>query len=86
MAHLKVRVSPASRKEEIVGWMDGTLRVRVKAPAERGKANDAVLRLIASELGLPASHLTLKRGGGSRDKLLYINGMTDEEVRRRLAD
>ena len=84
MAHLKVRVSPGSRKEEIVGWMDGTLRVRVKAPPERGKANEAVLRLIASKLGLPASHLTLKRGGGSRDKLVYIEGMTDAQVRARL--
>ena len=84
MAHLKVRVSPASRQDEIVGWMDDTLRVRVKAPPERGKANDAVLRLIASKLGLPAAQVTLKRGGGSRDKLLHIEGLTDHNVRTSL--
>ncbi len=84
MAHLKVRVSPASRKEEIVGWMDDTLRVRVKAPPERGKATDAVLRLIASKLGLRAAQVTLKRGGGSRDKLLHIDGLTNDEVHERL--
>lgn len=84
MAHLKVRVSPASRKEEIVGWMDNALRVRVKAPPERGKATDAVLRLIASKLGLRAVQVTLKRGGSSRDKLLHIEGLTDAQVRTRL--
>lgn len=85
MAHLRVRVSPASRKEEIVGWMDDTLRVRVKAPPERGKATDAVLQLIASKLGLRAAQVTLKRGGGSRNKLIHIDGMTDDEVRKRIS-
>jgi uncharacterized protein (TIGR00251 family) len=77
-------VSPASRTEEIVGWQNDTLRVRVKAPPERGKATDAVLGLIASKLGLPAAQVTLKRGGGSRDKLLLIDGLTDSQVRTRL--
>lgn len=84
MAYLKVRVSPRARSDMVVGWMEDVLRVRVKAPPERGKANDAVVRFIASTLGLPTAQVTLRRGGGSRNKLLYIDGMTEDEVRRRL--
>lgn len=86
MAYLKVRVSPGARNDTVVGWMEDVLRIRVKAPAERGKANDAVLRFIATTLGLPAAQVTLRRGGISRNKLLYIDGMTDDEVRKRLSD
>ena len=86
MAYLKVRVSPGARNDTVVGWMEDVLRIRVTAPAERGKANDAVLRFIATTLGLPAAQVTLRRGGVSRNKLLYIDGMTDDEVRKRLSD
>jgi uncharacterized protein (TIGR00251 family) len=86
LAYLKVRVSPGARSDTIVGWMDDVLRVRVKAPPERGKANDALLRFIASTLGLPAAQVTLRRGGSSRNKVLYIDGMTDDDVRERLDD
>ena len=85
MAYLNVRVSPGARSDTIVGWMDDVLRVRVKAPPERGKANDALLRLIASTLGLPAAQVTLKRGGGSRNKVRYSDGLTDDEARKRLS-
>ncbi|MCH8815425.1 MAG: DUF167 domain-containing protein [Chloroflexi bacterium] len=84
MAYLKVRVSPGARSDTVVGWMEDVLRIRVKAPPERGKANDAVLRFIASTLGLPAAQVTLRRGGSSRNKLLYVDSMTDDEVRKRL--
>ncbi len=86
MAYLKVRVSPGARGDAVVGWMEDVLRIRVKAPPERGKANDALLRFIASTLGLPAAQVTLRRGSGSRNKVLYIDGMTDDEVRKRLSD
>ena len=85
MAYLKVRVSPGARSDTVVGWMEDVLRVRVKAPPERGKANDAVLRFIATTLGLPAAQVTLRRGPGSRNKLLHIDGMTDDEIRKRLS-
>jgi uncharacterized protein YggU (UPF0235/DUF167 family) len=56
----------------------------VTAPPERGKANEAVCRLLAARLGLPASAVTVVRGATSRDKLLQVDGLTEDEVRRRL--
>ena len=85
MAYLKVRVSPGARSDTVVGWMDDVLRIRVKAPPEHGKANDALVRFVASTLGLPAAQVTLRRGGGSRNKLIHIDGMTDDEIRKRLS-
>ena len=92
MAYLKVKVSPGARKEDLAGWQvdpstgsgQAVLRVRVTAAPERGKANEAVCRLLAARLGLPAASVSLSRGAASRDKLLHIDGLSDEEVRRRL--
>jgi uncharacterized protein (TIGR00251 family) len=84
MPHLKLRVTPGSRKQEIAGWHGDALRVRVNAPPERGKANDAAVRLVASALDLPARQVTLERGATSRDKVLKIEGLSEEEMLRRL--
>ncbi len=84
MAYLKVKVSPGARKEDIAGWLGDVLRVRVTAPPERGKANEAVCRLLAARLGLPVSAVTIARGAASRDKLLQVDGLTEDEMRRRL--
>ena len=84
MAYLKVKVSPGARKEDIAGWLGDVLRVRVTAPPERGKANEAVCRLLAARLGLPVSAITIARGATSRDKLLQVDGLTEDEMRRRL--
>jgi len=84
LAYLKVKVSPGARKEDIAGWLGDVLRVRVTAPPERGKANEAVCRLLAARLGLPVSAITIARGATSRDKLLQVDGLTEDEMRRRL--
>ena len=84
MAYLKVRVTPGSRKEEIAGWAQDTLRVRIKAPPERGKANDAVVAFLAKALNVAPTQVTLRRGATSREKLVFVDGLTDAELRRRL--
>jgi len=84
MAYLKVRVSPGARDDSISGWQDDALRVTVRAAPERGRANEAVCRLLARALGLPANHVTVARGMTSRTKLLAIDGLSDDEVRAKL--
>lgn len=86
MPYLKILVTPGSRKEEIAGWHGDALRVRVNAPPERGKANNAAARLVAAALDLPARQVTLERGATSRQKVLNIDGLTEEEMLRRLPD
>ena len=84
MARITVRVTPGAGEDGVTDWRDGTLRVRVRAPAERGKANDAVCRLIAKALGLPRSNVSIARGTTARGKVLHIEGIDDEETRRKL--
>ena len=85
MATLKVRVSAGARRDAIEGWRGDVLRVRVTAAAERGKANDAVCRFIADALGVRVSAVSVVRGAAARDKVLLVEGLPEEEARRRLS-
>ena len=84
MARLKLHVTPGARDEQIVGWQGDSLRVRVRARPEKGRANEAVLRLLARHLGVPPSRLALVRGATSRDKLVEVEGLSEDELRARL--
>ncbi len=84
MAYLKVRVTPGAREDTLVGWRGDVLRLRVRATAERGKANEAALRLLAARLNLPPGKLGLARGAASRDKLVFVDGLSENELRERI--
>lgn len=84
MPYLTVRVTPGARDSTVTGWQGDVLRVRVREKAERGRANEAVARLLAKSLGVPATAVSLKRGPTSREKLFEVDGLNDAEVRRRL--
>jgi uncharacterized protein (TIGR00251 family) len=80
-----VRVQPRARRNEVVGWRDEALWVRVTAPPADGLANRAVTDLLARALGLPASAVALVRGAASRDKLFRIERLSPSDVRVRLS-
>ncbi len=70
---LEVRVTPgASADAVILPAAGGPLAVRTTALPEHGKANEAVLRLLAKALDQPASALELVRGATSRNKLVRL--------------
>jgi len=77
-------VQPRAARDEIVGWQDATLRLRVTAPPVAGAANTAVATLLARALGIPASSVSVVRGPQARHKIVKIAGLSDGEVRRRL--
>jgi hypothetical protein len=81
-----VRVQPRARRNEVVGWRNEMLWVRVTAPPADGLANRAVTDLLARALGLPASAVALVRGAASRDKLLRIERLSPSDVRVRLSE
>ena len=81
---LRIRVSPAARRTEIVGRQGDAWKVRVAAAPERGKANDALLRLLAERLRLPLAGLSLVSGHGARDKVVELRGLGAAEADRRL--
>lgn len=85
MGYLKVKVSAGARRQGLSGWQGDVLKIAVRAAPERGKANEAVCDLLAGCLGIPATQVSLRRGVSSREKLLFVDGLSEEEVRRRLA-
>jgi uncharacterized protein (TIGR00251 family) len=78
-------VSPGAKRSEIVGRHGEIWKVRVAAPAERGRANDALLELLAGALAVPRSSVRLVAGSGSRDKVVEVKGVTSDEAERLLA-
>jgi uncharacterized protein YggU (UPF0235/DUF167 family) len=78
-------VSPGAERSEIVGRYGDVWKVRVAARAERGKANDALLELLASVLSVPRSSVRFVAGMGSRDKVIEVEGVTSDEAERLLA-
>ena len=76
-----VRVQPGARRSEIVGEWEGALRVRLAAPAREGRANEALRRLLASNLKVPASAVKIVLGEQGRTKRVTIAGVTVARVR-----
>lgn len=79
---LKLRVTPKARHTGIDGLRDGAdgplLAIAVNAPPDDGKANAAVIDVLATALGLPKSAIALAQGGKSRQKTLHITGSADD--------
>jgi uncharacterized protein YggU (UPF0235/DUF167 family) len=84
MARLKLHVTPGAREDGLAGWRGDSLRVKVRARPEKGLANEAALRLLAGRLNVPRSCLDLVRGATSRDKLIEVEGLSEDELRARL--
>jgi len=81
---LRLRVSPGSRRAEIVGRHGEAWKVRVAAAPERGRANAALLRLLSGVLRVPAGRLSVVSGHASRDKVVELRGLDAAEAARRL--
>jgi len=69
---LQIRVIPKSSQKEIRKAPDGTLVVKVTAPAENGRANEAVIEALAEHFHLPKRCVTILRGQTGRRKLVEI--------------
>ncbi|SIN97054.1 hypothetical protein SAMN05444166_1841 [Singulisphaera sp. GP187] len=81
---LPVRARPGARKNAILGEHAGSLRVAVATKPEGGKANVAILGVLAQALGFKTSQIDLLSGQTSREKRFLIVGQTIDEVRGRL--
>jgi hypothetical protein len=79
-----VRVTPRAGRDEVVGWQGDELRVRLRAPPVDGRANAALVGLLASRLNVPPSSIELVSGATARVKRLRVEGLSEAELRRRL--
>ncbi len=81
---VRIRLTPRGGRDAVLGWDGEVLRVKVAAPAVQGQANRALLRLLARELRVPLTALTLARGERSRDKTVAVSGLDADGIRGRL--
>ena len=81
---VRLRVSPGARRTEVAGRYGDGWKVRVSAPPERGRANDAVLEVLADTLELPRRSLSIVSGHGAREKVVLMEGVGPAEIERRL--
>ncbi len=86
MSLLKIKVVPGSSRNYIAGWLGESLKIRVTAIPEKGKANDAVVTLLAETLKIPKQDVTLSSGASSPRKVFKISGLSNSEIKSRLSD
>jgi uncharacterized protein len=82
---LGLKVIPNASRDEVAGWLGDALKVKVQAPALDGRANAALVELLADRLGLSRRAVVLVRGDKSRQKVVRVEGLTRTEVQQRLA-
>ena len=75
-----VRLTPRGGADRVDGVAEGVLRARVSAPAVDGAANQALLRLLAAELGVPRRDVRIVAGAAARTKLVAVDGLSVEHL------
>ncbi len=82
---LNVRVQPRASKDEVVGFTNGVLRVRLRAPPVEGAANEALIEFLADELGVSRRHVRIVSGIGSRNKVIEVDDLARPALDRILS-
>jgi uncharacterized protein (TIGR00251 family) len=84
VVQLNVKVVPGASRSEVVGRHGDGVKVRVRAPPEGGRANDAVVELLAGALGVKSSEVRIVRGHASPHKVVDVDGIDIDEIWRRI--
>ncbi len=82
---LQIKVIPSSSKDCIVGWLENRLKIKVKAPADRGKANKAVIKLLERNLELAKGSISITSGTTSGNKIIEIDAINDDAIHQKLS-
>jgi uncharacterized protein (TIGR00251 family) len=83
---LRVQVSPGAGRTAVVGRHGDAVKLRVAAPPEGGRANDAVAALLATTLGVGKDQVSLVAGAASRSKRFRVDDVDIDDVRRLLTE
>lgn len=81
---LQIKVVPGSSRDCIAGWLGESLKVRVSAPPERGRANAAVIAVLAETLGVSEDDIRIAAGSTAARKVVEIHGLSLDNARQRL--
>lgn len=83
-ARITVRVQPNASQNDLLGFKDGVLHIRVAAPPIRSRANQELIKFLSDILGVGKSNLTIKMGITNKRKVIGISGLTQDQVMRQL--
>ena len=81
---LRLRVHPNADRNEVKGFIDDVLQVRVAAPPVKGKANRELVAFLSQVLGVSRSSLTIVKGHTSHSKVIAIDGLSQSDILNRL--
>ncbi len=82
---ISVRVQPSASKNEVVDFVGDVLRIKVAAPPVRDKANKELLAFLSHVLGVSKSQISVIKGHTSRNKIIAIEGLTGEDIIKKLS-
>ncbi len=85
MTRLSIKVVPGASNSKIVGWLGDELKIRVSAPPEKGKANQAIIKLLAKQLALAPSDIKIVAGHGNSHKILEIGNIESDAIDQKLS-
>ena len=84
MATLRFHIVPNRKIDKVAGEHGGAIKIKLRAQAVEGKANAALRCFLADQLNISQRAIILEHGQRSRDKVIRIDGMSKEDVRRAL--
>ena len=84
-AKLSLRVQPNATRSEVVSFNGEVLQVKVAAPPIKGKANKELISFLSKVLGISKNSLTIMKGHTSRNKVILVAGLSQEELGQRLS-
>jgi uncharacterized protein (TIGR00251 family) len=84
MATLRFHIVPNAKIDKVAGEHGGAIKIKLRAQAVEGKANAALRCFLADQLNISQRAIILDHGQRSRDKVIRIDGMSEEDVRSRL--
>lgn len=83
---IQVHIIPNAKIDKVAGEYGDAIKIKLRAPAVEAKANTALCWFLAEKLSLPQRAIVLERGERSRDKVVRIDGVSEEDARRRLCE
>jgi uncharacterized protein (TIGR00251 family) len=84
MTTIRVHVIPNAKIDVVVGEYGDGIKIKLRAPAVEGKANNALRSFLAEKLSIPQRAIVLELGEKSRDKVIRIDGLSEVDIRRGL--
>ncbi len=82
---ISLRVYPNASRNEVVGFTNGILRVKVSAPPIKGKANRELITFLSRLLGVGKGSVNIIKGHTTRNKVVAVDGLSQEEVMKQLS-